>query len=220
MPHRSLTSYCSPSLRLSTSPVALNTWPLVMSPTGTVIDSPVSITLAPRTRPSVDCIEIARTMPSPMCRATSRISFLVSPPSSSSTSSLLYISGIASVGNSTSTTGPVTRATRPVLPARALLGPFNSGSHISHSFPALASASAFTPPTISLISWVMPAWRAWLAMRVYFLISSSALCRGLHRLLTGGQLGGGRLQQAKKIRLWTYLGSSASRTSAGDGSNS
>src|SRR4029453_16190054 len=59
--------------------------------------------------------------------------------------------------------------------ARALLGLFNSGSHISHSFPALASASAFTPPTISLISWVMPAWRAWLAMRVYFLISSSAL---------------------------------------------
>src|SRR5690606_9257291 len=60
------------------------------------------------------------------------------------------------------------------------LGLFNSGSHLSHfsasqSWPALASARALTPPTISLISWVMPAWRAWLAIRVYFLISSSAL---------------------------------------------
>src|SRR5690606_19175200 len=38
-----------------------------------------------------------------------------------------------------------------------------------------ASASALAPPTISLISWVMPAWRAWFASRVYFWMSSSAL---------------------------------------------
>ena len=46
---------------------------------------------------------------------------------------------------------------------------------LRQSWPALASASALTPPTISLISWVIPAWRAWLAIRVYFLMSSSAL---------------------------------------------
>jgi hypothetical protein len=34
---------------------------------------------------------------------------------------------------------------------------------------------ALAPPTISLISWVISAWRAWLASRVYFLMSSSAL---------------------------------------------
>ena len=39
----------------------------------------------------------------------------------------------------------------------------------------LASARALAPPTISLISWVISAWRAWLASRVYFLMSSSAL---------------------------------------------
>ena len=33
----------------------------------------------------------------------------------------------------------------------------NRGSHIPHSLPALASASAFAPPTISLISWVISA---------------------------------------------------------------
>src|SRR5204863_10084325 len=38
-----------------------------------------------------------------------------------------------------------------------LLVLFDGGSHFSHSLPAWASASAFTPPTISLISWVIPA---------------------------------------------------------------
>ena len=55
-----------------------------MSPTGTVIDSPVSVTWLPRTRPSVGFIEMARTMPSPMCWATSRMIDLVSPLSSNS----------------------------------------------------------------------------------------------------------------------------------------
>ncbi len=76
---RSLTSKRSPSLRLSTSPVTLNTWPLVMSPTGTEMASPVSFTSAPRTRPSVGFIAIARTMLSPTCWATSRVSVRVSP---------------------------------------------------------------------------------------------------------------------------------------------
>ena len=39
----------------------------------------------------------------------------------------------------------------------------------------VAAASASAPPTISLISWVISAWRAWLASRVSVLISSSAL---------------------------------------------
>ena len=34
--------------------------------------------------------------------------------------------------------------------------------HVSQSLPAL-EASAFAPPTISLISWVIWAWRAWFA---------------------------------------------------------
>ena len=61
----------------SVSPSTLNTWPLVTSPTGTVIGPPVSVTVAPRTSPSVGCMEIARTMLSPMCSATSRVSVLV-----------------------------------------------------------------------------------------------------------------------------------------------
>ena len=41
--------------------------------------------------------------------------------------------------------------------ALGLYGLVNSRSHCSHSLPALASARALTPPTISLISWVIPA---------------------------------------------------------------
>src|SRR5690606_38235502 len=53
-------------------------------------------------------------------------------------------------------------------------GPFNSRGHFSHSLPA-APARASAPPTISLISFVISAWRAWLAWRVKVLTSSSAL---------------------------------------------
>ena len=73
----------------SVSPSTLNTWPLVTSPTGTVIDSPVSVTVAPRTMPSVCCMEIARTTLSPMCWATSRVSVLVTPSRVTSTCSAL-----------------------------------------------------------------------------------------------------------------------------------
>ena len=76
------------------------------------------------------------------------------------------MSGIESLVNSTSTTGPVTRAMRPTAPALPVAVVAKGGSHLFHSLPALASASALTPPTISLISWVIPAWRAWLAIRV------------------------------------------------------
>src|SRR6476660_10428077 len=121
IPHRSLTSRVSPAFRFRHSPRVLNTWPSVASPTGTVIGPPVSLTCAPRTRPSVGCSEIARTMPSPMCCATSRESVRVSPARVSSVSSRLYISGIESTGNSMSTTGPMTRAIRPPVPSVAVL---------------------------------------------------------------------------------------------------
>src|SRR5690606_14360428 len=54
------------------------------------------------------------------------------------------------------------------------VGLFDSCSHVLSHSPA-ESASAFAPPTISLISCVMPAWRAWLAIRVYFSMRSCAL---------------------------------------------
>jgi hypothetical protein len=73
----------------SVSPSTLNTWPLVTSPTGTVIGPPVSVTAVPRTSPSVGCMEIARTMLSPMCRATSRVSVLVTSSRVTSTCSAL-----------------------------------------------------------------------------------------------------------------------------------
>src|SRR3954454_8735087 len=119
MPQRSIASKCSPSLRLSTSPIVLKTWPLVLSPTGTVMGPPVSVTTAPRTMPSVGCIEMARTRLSPRCWATSRVRVRVVSPREMSTCSALYISGIDSAGNSMSTTGPMTRDTRPVPPDAA-----------------------------------------------------------------------------------------------------
>ena len=69
------------------------------------------------------------------------------------------MSGMASTGNSTSTTGPITRAMRPTLapPAWVVSSMVAVMSLLRYSAPAFASASALTPPTISLISWVMPA---------------------------------------------------------------
>ena len=79
-----------------------------------------------------------------------------------STVSALYNAGIASTGNSTSTTGPVTRATRPtpvVVSVVAVISFLFLRFRIRWSYAERASA----PPTISLISWVISAWRAWLA---------------------------------------------------------
>src|SRR5690625_4143077 len=110
---RSFTSRVSPSGRFSASPMTLKTLPLVMSPTGTVIGAPVSVTLPPRTSPSVGFSAIARTRLSPRCWATSRVISLLSPASSTVVFSALYMSGMASGGNSMSMTGPMTRAIRP-----------------------------------------------------------------------------------------------------------
>ena len=116
IPQRSVTSSVSPGSRLRQSPVALKTWPRVMSPTGTVMGPPVSCTAAPRTRPSVGWSEMARTMLSPTYWATSRLRLRVSPWRVTSVLRRLYMSGIASLGNSTSTTGPMIREMRPEAP--------------------------------------------------------------------------------------------------------
>src|SRR3954467_12679401 len=134
MPQRSLTSSVSPSSRLRHSPRALNTCPLVTSPTGTEIGPPVSRTSAPRTRPSVGCIEMVRTTLSPRCWATSRVSVLPRSARVTSTFRALNRSGIASRGNSTSTTGPVTRTTRPLA---APVGGVEGRSSVTVMCPAL-----------------------------------------------------------------------------------
>ncbi len=114
MPQWSSALMVSPSARLRHSPMALKTWPLTASPTGTLIGKPLSRTSAPRTRPSVGCIEIARTRLPPRCWATSRVSVFSPPERVTSTFRALNRSGMASRGNSASTTGPMTRTTRPV----------------------------------------------------------------------------------------------------------
>src|SRR5690606_35029472 len=114
MPH------CSPSRPRPgvsrQSPRALKTWPLTMSPTGTEIGLPESVTVAPRTRPSVGCMEMVRTMLSPRCWATSSVSVLATEVRVTSACRALNSSGMEPRGNSTSTTGPMTRTTRPAAP--------------------------------------------------------------------------------------------------------
>ena len=91
------------------SPVTLNRRPSTASPTGTVIGTPVSVTLMPRLSPSVEDMATERTQFSPRCCCTSRASFIGLPFTSYSISKALYIFGSAfSSGNSTSTTGPIT----------------------------------------------------------------------------------------------------------------
>ena len=80
MPQRSVTSIVSPGSAFSTSPVTLNTRPLVTSPTGTVMGPPVSRTSWPRTMPSVGFSEMARTRSSPRCWATSSVISVDSSP--------------------------------------------------------------------------------------------------------------------------------------------
>ncbi len=104
--HRSLMLVTSLSLMSSGSPMTFHTWPSVPSPTGTVMPRPVLRTTAPRVRPSVGLRQIARHRPSPICCATSAVIVILSPSRVMSTSSAWLISGSASGGNSTSTTGP------------------------------------------------------------------------------------------------------------------
>ncbi len=88
------------------SPRTLNTRPSVSFPTGTLIEEPVSTTVAPRFKPSEESMAIVRMMPSPNSRATSITNCV---PLSSSTVKALLISGKDSLrGNCTSTTGPIT----------------------------------------------------------------------------------------------------------------
>src|SRR5699024_9068107 len=86
---------------------------LTPSPTGTEIGVWGAVAAAPRTRPSVGAMDTARTRLSPRCCATSRVMVRATASSSISTVSALYSSGSPPRGNSTSTTGPMTRTTRP-----------------------------------------------------------------------------------------------------------
>src|SRR5271156_2377942 len=162
-------------------PSASNTWPLTPSPTGTEIESPVLNTSTPRTSPSVGCIEMVRTRLSPRCSATSSVNVFASALNVTSACRALNSPGTEPRGNSTSTTGPVIRTTRPLVSEPFEFVDFSVClvAAISSSLPGgaylAASASAFAPPTISLISWVIWAWRSRLASSVRALMRSSAL---------------------------------------------
>src|SRR3954454_9706075 len=219
IPQRSLTSSVSPSSRLRHSPRVLKTWPRVASPTGTVIGPPVSLTWAPRTRPSVGCREIARTMPSPMCCATSRESVRVSSPSVSSVSSRLYMSGIESTGNSMSTTGPMTRAIRPPVPSVAVLV---SSAVAVMSLNSLLFVAGFrrwlfagsvrvgqgVDATDDLADFLGDARLTGLVGDTGVLLDQlfGVVGRGLHRPLPCGQLGGRGLEQREEDPALDVLG--------------
>src|SRR5580692_3714111 len=112
----------SPMLSVSRgSPSTLNTWPSTASPTGTVIPRPRFRTGAPRTRPSVCCIQMQRTRPSPICWATSAVTWWDDPSSSMVNSTAWLISGSACGGNSTSITGPAMATTRPSSSTRPVV---------------------------------------------------------------------------------------------------
>src|SRR5689334_18548776 len=223
MPHRSLTSNFSPSSRFSGSPSMLNTWPRVTSPTGTLIGPPVSVTEAPRTRPSVGCSEIARTIPSPMCWATSSDSTCLLPLSSNSHSSLLYMSGIESTGNSMSTTGPMTRAIRPTAPSPAPV-------FFSSTVAVIRLNSLRSRGTRGLQLWALLAGSVGVGQRVHAtddladLLGDARLSGlvgdagvlldqllgivrgGLHRLLPRSELGGRGLEQREEDAALDVLG--------------
>src|SRR5580700_11196325 len=94
-------------------PSTLKTWPSTALPTGTVMPRPRLRTGAPRTRPSVCCMQMQRTRPSPICWATSAVTWWAEPSSSMVNSTAWLISGRACGGNSTSMTGPAMATTRP-----------------------------------------------------------------------------------------------------------
>ena len=123
-------------------------------PTGTVMGSPVSMQRLLRTRPSVEDMEMQRTVSSPVCWATSTMMWL---PSSLSTLMALFRLGSSPWSKRMSTTGPMTWM---ILPSLLIISP---------------SYSAFAVPTISVSSCVIAAWRAWLNWSTSFSSSSSAL---------------------------------------------
>src|SRR5438132_2634068 len=86
--------------------------------------APVLITGVPRTRPSVGRSAIVRTSDSPMCWATSQVIVVVVPSRVTSVVIAVKISGSWPGGNSTSTTGPITRTTLPfACPFCSAIGP-------------------------------------------------------------------------------------------------
>ena len=91
------------------SPMTFMMRPSVFGPTGTRICEPVARTTWPRVRPSVESMAMVRTTFSPRCWATSRTRRL--PPLSVSSAARI---GGSSPSNATSTTAPMTCATRPM----------------------------------------------------------------------------------------------------------
>src|SRR4051812_31838258 len=96
--------------------------PSVALPTGTWMGEAVLVTGVPRARPSVVSMAMQRTVFSPRCCATSmtRLSFSLEMVALV-TLSAVYTSGRPPGGNSTSTTGPRTWVTRPVVGTFALI---------------------------------------------------------------------------------------------------
>ena len=104
-------SFASGAGLLSTgSPRRLNTRPRQASPTGTVIGPPVSTAFVPRTRPSVEFMAIHLTTSSPICCATSAVSFAPFD----SISMALRRAGSSSCAKRISRTGPMTCTTSPM----------------------------------------------------------------------------------------------------------
>src|SRR3954467_4491013 len=183
----------------STSPVTFQTWPLVMSPTGTEIGAPVSRTSVPRCMPSVGLSAMQRTMLSPMCRATSMVMVVVLPPTVVSTRTAFCRSGMVSTGNSTSTTGPITRATRPTPPEECLTaGRSETAVDMVPSLTSGVRVGQGAGPTDDLADFLgdlgLPGLVGLPGQAL-----DQRLCvvrRRLHRLLPAGQLRGRRLEQA------------------------
>ena len=112
----SLLTCGSPSIA---SPVTLNKRPFIASPTGIAIGLPVSVTLVPRTNPSVPSIAIVLTLSSPRCCCTSNTS--LSPLSRVSSRAFKISGSLESVSNCTSTTAPMMDFTLPVLAIKKYL---------------------------------------------------------------------------------------------------
>src|SRR6185295_9908167 len=96
--------------------------PRVALPTGTWMGAPVLVTGTPRARPSVVSMAMQRTVFSPRCCATSMTRLSLSLEMVELVNlSAVYTSGRPPGGNSTSTTGPRTWVTRPVVGTFALI---------------------------------------------------------------------------------------------------
>ena len=115
----------------STSPVTFQTWPLVMSPTGTEIGAPVSRTSAPRCMPSVGFSAMQRTMLSPMCSATSMVMVVVVPPTVVSTMHRVLQVGHG-VDRELDVDDGADDAGDPAHPARGVLGGGTIGDGCGH----------------------------------------------------------------------------------------